>query len=135
VLSWVASLASTWPGAFALTLLLEVPVWVFALGPRAGSWRMRAAAGAAASTVTHPLLWLVAPLIVSVSFACGDQLDPNGLAACFGRWIHALEALIVLVEAALVTVVLPASLRRALLASLLANGASYGFGLLLRAAN
>lgn len=51
----------TWLEAFALTQLLEVPV--FLLGMRAAplSWPMRVAVALGASALTHPIVWFVLP--------------------------------------------------------------------------
>ena len=109
-----------WLRAFALTLLIELPVAVALLRssarPDAPAWR-RASLVLFANLASHPLLW----------FALSALPLP-------GAWTLALsEAWAVLAEAALYRLALDGvPLRRCLLASLAANAASLSIGLALR---
>lgn len=102
----------TWPVAFVLTLLIEVPLALVVLGPRARV----AAVAALATAITHPLL----------CFVLLEEL-PGTLA---WRAVGG-EAVVIAIEA----VVLAAGLRlragRAIAASALLNGTSYVIGLAL----
>jgi hypothetical protein len=98
-----------WLGAFALTQVVEAPIY-----RRAGaSWRT----ALLASTLTHPVLWLGFPF-----------LSRLGL----GYWgtVVLAEALVTAFEAAWLSFW---GVRRALLWSVLANGASVAVGLVVRA--
>ena len=107
----------TWPAAFAVTLLVEVPVYLAALTLVAGI-RARTALGlaVAVNAVSHPLLWFV------VVPALGA-----GLSA-----VLAAEALVLAGEA----IALMAVLRRDRLvlaaAALVANGLSFAVGVALQ---
>ncbi|MDF1562999.1 MAG: hypothetical protein P1V51_08135 [Deltaproteobacteria bacterium] len=106
-----------WAQAFALTLLIEVPIYA-GLAPE-GCGRARAAlAGAAGSALTHPLLWYVwVPLIPG-----------------YGRAVMSGEVLVVVLEILVFHLLTGRrSLRRAAAAALLANAASYGLGLVWQA--
>lgn len=104
--------------AFFLTLLIEVPI-VFALlrGRRPGRGHVGrvVVVAVAASSLTHPLLWMAADH-VQTTFS-----------------LLAAEGAIALVEAAVLAVGLGVRAGRALGVSLVANGASLGIGLLLQA--
>lgn len=107
---------AAWATSFAFTLLVEVPV---------GTWRLRehprhrvVAALLLASSLTHPTLWWVLPRLF-------DD---------YWTFVVVGELAVVAAEAALLRLVVPASCRDALSASLWANGASYLLGVLVRAA-
>ena len=76
----------TWPIAFALTQLLEMPVYWFGTRASKLSVGKRLAAGFGASALTHPILWFV--------------LYPT-LIGLIGYWPFFVvgEALVVIVEA------------------------------------
>jgi hypothetical protein len=101
--------------ALVLSLVVEVPV-VVAGWRRDPAWRV-AAIAAAATLLSHPLVWhgsrALRPLLPS--FAVRATITE------VGAW---------LVEAALYTWLLEMPPRRALAVSLLANAASFGAGLL-----
>lgn len=106
-----------WLFAFAATLVIETPIMFAVLGARVPPMR-RVSAAVMASCLTHPILWFVAP----------------SLFTSHGTYIVTCECLIVLVE----TVVLrawagPGTMRDCFAASALANGASYGAGVLFHA--
>jgi hypothetical protein len=109
-----------WLRAFALTLLIELPVAVPLLRasarPDAPAWR-RAGLVLFANLASHPLLW----------FALSALPLP-------GAWTLGLsETWAVLAEAALYRLALDGvPLRRCILASLAANAASLSIGLALR---
>lgn len=109
-----------WLRAFALTLLVELPVAVPLLRasgrPEAPGWR-RAALVLFANLASHPLLW----------FALSALPLP-------GPWTLVVsETWAVLAEAALYRLALDGvPLRRCVLASLAANAASLSIGLALR---
>jgi hypothetical protein len=97
-----------WALAFVFTQMVEVPI--YATGLRVG---LLPAFGA--SAITHPLLWFVIFPLLSVSYL----------------WKIALgESFALIVEAAYFAVLFRR--RRALLWSALANGASFGVGMLSR---
>lgn len=106
--------------ALLLTLAIELPIavgLVAALRWAPGRLPLVAAASVGASTWTHPVLWMVDPLLLS---AIPDRTLRIGL----------LEAGIALVETGVYWLAAGLSPRRALLVSLVANGASLGVGLL-----
>jgi hypothetical protein len=114
-----------WFEAFLFTLAVEVPLFAavarLPVGPppkhRAPLWRL-AVAGAAGTCVTHPLLWFAWPLVVS---------DYNA-------YIVSGELIVAAAESATFFLLArPISWPRAVAASLAANAASFGLGLLLRA--
>jgi hypothetical protein len=107
-----------WLKAFAFTQAIEIPIWTM-LGRRAVPWWRAALAGAACTCLTHPLLWFVWPRVV------------HG----YGAYIASGELLVAAIETAVFwALARPVALPRAVAASFLANAASYGGGLLLRAA-
>jgi hypothetical protein len=102
---WIAD----WLRAFALTLLVEIPIAVPLLAVVAPSRARRISIVVVANLATHPLVWFVFP----------------GLAA--GRWTRLLlsEAWALIAEIAIYRIVWSSlRVRRAALVSLLANGAS-----------
>jgi hypothetical protein len=113
-----------WLQAFVFTLNVEIPLFVAVarLGSghekdrRAPLWRL-ALAGAAGTCLTHPLLWFVWPRVVHD----------------YAAYIASGEILIAVIESAtFFALARPISLPRAIAASFVANGASYGLGILLR---
>jgi hypothetical protein len=104
--------------ALALSIAIEAPLaWLVAW--RAG-WPARwhvAAASAVATAVTHPQLWAAA-------LSAYARFPP--LPALF-----ALEAIVVLVEGALIAWMARLAIRQAMLVSLIANAGSMLLGLLL----
>jgi hypothetical protein len=108
-----------WLVAFAFTQVVEVPLWILALR-RWGAPRRHVATLAAiafgASALTHPIVWFVFPRIVPFGYVV---------------MVAAAETFAVVVEAIYMRAF---GLRRALLASLVANGASAGLGFACRAA-
>jgi hypothetical protein len=106
----------------ALTWAVEVPLLLFVLR-RDASHRRIAGTGLLCSGLTHPLLWFAWPKVV--------PLEPYAPFAATG------EGLVVTIEAALIwALILQARADRlghAALASLAANAASFGVGLLLQA--
>lgn len=108
--------------AYLLTLAIEVPIAVgLAAWRRLAPGRLRrvALAGVAASSLTHPLLWLVDPLL-------WDTFDTPA------RW-GLLEAAITLVEGAVYSLALGWRARTGLLVSLIANAVSFGVGVVIYA--
>ena len=102
--------------ALALTLLIEVPLALGVLagaGKARGRWATVALVAAAASLVTHPLL-------------CMAPISTRDIPAL---WLA--EGLVTLVEAGIYALGLGVGPRVAVLTSVLANGASFGLGLLL----
>ena len=109
-----------WLLAFAVTQVVECPIYVAALG-RDGpkrSLRDRLSLAFAASAITHPVVWFVIPHLWRVT---GQGTGYAGL-------VVTSEAFAVLVEAELLR---GFGLRRSLVWSLVANGASAGLGYLL----
>jgi hypothetical protein len=105
-----------WGRAFALTLVVELPVaWLVLrkyarLGPLLGS-------AALASAITHPVFWWV---------ALRRTLD-------YPSFVAWGEILITLFEAGVLAVLLHLGLKRALLASVAMNAASFLVGIACRA--
>ena len=111
-------LVIAWAKAFLLTVAVEIPVASVVLRQDERSLARRAGLVFFASLATHPAVWFIFP-----------RLDLTYL-----RMIAAAETWAVVVEA----VFYGFAFRgvepwRAFVASLLANGASFGVGLLLRA--
>ena len=108
--------------AFLLTLAIELPVAIgLATGLRwaPGSVLRLAASALAASALTHPILWIVDPLL-------GPAI------ATPVRW-GLLESAIALVEAAVYRAGAGLPARRALAVSIAANAASFAVGLIVYA--
>ena len=110
-----------WLKAFAFTLALEIPLFVFvARIGRNGEktcpiWR-QVMAGACGTCFTHPLLWFVWPLII----------------ADYTIYIVSGELIIAIFESfTFFAIARPITLRRAVAASFFANAVSYGLGALL----
>lgn len=101
-------------GAMGRSILIEVPI-ALALGPRLPR---TAVASAAATLITHPLLW-------AAWFPMRQHLSWGATAAL-------LEGAVVLVETGVYRLTLDLSWRRALLISAVANAASFAIGQLLR---
>jgi hypothetical protein len=112
------SLAS-WPAAFLVTVLVEVPIMVAVLrATPAPAWKL-ATTALVAQLATHPVVWFVFPQIGALSH--GQSL-----------WVSELWAW--LVEAWLLARALPGvGPIDAAGVSALANGASLGVGVLIRA--
>lgn len=106
----------SWSFAFFLTLLLELPVYAFALRRPLGGTLRALAVGIAVNVATHPLAW---------TLALGRVLP----------WL-AIEGAVTVTEAALVFAAARALGRRlplheSLLVSLAANALSAGVGLII----
>jgi len=117
------TIAPLWAKSFAFTLAIEIPIFILVarLGssiPRAPIWRL-ALAGAAGTCLTHPFLWFVWPR----------------LALGYDAYIVSGELIVAVVEVfTFYAIARPIRLTRAIAASFIANGASYGLGHALRAA-
>lgn len=108
--------------AYFLTLAIEVPIAVGLAAWRRlapGRWRQVALASIAASSLTHPVLWLVDPLL-------WDTFDTPA------RW-GVLETAITLVEGAVYSLALAWRARTGLFVSLVANAVSFGVGVVIYA--
>ena len=105
-----------WLSAFAVTQIIEAPIYAHALATQTSrGWGSRWAIALGASALTHPFIYLILP-------------DLWG-----GGWLSyvlAAEAIAICVEALWLS---HFGLRRAMLIALLANVASTIFGLALRA--
>lgn len=108
----------SWLIAFLLTVAIELPVVVALLRVAEPSLRRRAALGVFAQLLSHPLVWFVFPQL---------PMAPEASLALSELWALGSECVFY-------AVALP-RLRpaRALLLALLANGASFGLGEVLRA--
>ncbi len=106
--------------ALALSIAIEAPIaWLVARRaewPGRGPWHV-AAASAVATAVTHPQLWAAALW----AYARFPPLPA----------LLALEAMVVLIEGALIAWMARLTIRQAMLVSLIANAGSMLFGLLL----
>ncbi len=109
----VAVSVETWFTAYLLTQAVEIPIYLAAT--RGKPWRARLAIAAAASTLTHPMVWFVIP---SLGW-------PN-----YEAYFVGAESFAFAVEALLLWSL---AVRRPLLWSLAANAGSVVVGLILRA--
>jgi len=118
------------PVALALTLVIELPVWIVLLGARlAVPWTWATVVGVAANAVSHPLLWFV--MIPLGEGATGSTV----VAIAIG------EAVVVVVEAALGAAILHRAgagrrdhrAREVAVVALLANVLSVAAGIVLGA--
>ena len=104
-----------WLSAFLVTQVVEMPVYAYAFRER--SWPRRLAYGFGASAITHPFVFLAAPLLIdSVGYGAYVGIAEGfaiGAEALYARWL---------------------GLRNPLLWSLGANGLSWVTGRLLRLA-
>jgi hypothetical protein len=107
------SLFESWPAAFALTAVVEAPIYARALRPR--PWGRALLLGALLSLPTHPLIFVWLPRIWPGSYV---------------GYVAAAEAIAVLVEAA---VLWRLGVSPALPWAVAANLASTAVGLALRA--
>ncbi len=111
-----ATLPGYWLVCFAFSQAVEVPVYVLATRPAVPRWRA-AAAGAACTCVTHPLLWFVWPRVISwdhTAYVVSGELG-----------VGVVESLLFWRLAR------PVRLSRAVAVAFLANAASYGLWALL----
>lgn len=109
------ALLGPWLRAFALTQLVEAPIYRFGL-------KVRWTHALAASAVTHPVVWFFFPWLA-------ERLDLG-----WGTMAVLAELFAWSVEAAYLALAAGARWPRAAVASLVANGASVAVGLALRAA-
>jgi hypothetical protein len=106
---------SKWLVALVLTLIIETPIYAL-LGRRYARVSRCVAGGIAGTLITHPLLW----------FVWRHTIDHYLLRTVTG------EVLVCLVEGVVLwAVARPIDFKKALAVSLLANGTSYGIGVLL----
>lgn len=113
------NLVFAWLKAFALTVAIETPIVMrLTRGVRGGGGR-RAALIVFANLATHPAVWFIFPLL---SMGAGLRIVASEL------WAVSIEAAVYW----LVFEPMPGA--RAVGISALANGASFGIGLLVRAA-
>lgn len=110
----VSELLGPWLRAFVLTQVVEVPIYRLAAAARLPY-------ALAASALTHPFVWFFFPWLA------------ERLAWSWGTMAVAAELFAWLVEAAWLGLAARVRWPRALFASLVANGASAGVGLALRA--
>jgi len=116
--SVLATVFGFWIKAFLFTLAVELPIFVLLVRGKVPLWRA-ALAGAAGTCVTHPCLWFVWPHVVQD----------------YTTYIVSGELLVATLESlSFFGLARPVRLPRAVAASFLANGASYGLGALLRLA-
>lgn len=110
-------LLKAWARAFALTQVIEVPIYTAIAWKKAPLPRLIAAAFAC-TAVTHPLLWFVWPHVVTD----------------YTAFVVSGELLIAVGESLLFFALIPRlDLPRAIGAAFVANATSYGMGQLLRA--
>lgn len=115
-----------WALAFVLTQAIEVPIYVRGLKARPG-------VAFAASAITHPVVWWVMPAVWRAAYVAARGMDRGfrlGEVGYFVGYGVVAEGFAVGVEAAWFRML---GYRRALLWSVLANGASALTGLGLRA--
>ena len=108
-------LLTKWLVALLLTLVIETPIYAF-MGRRYARVSRCVAGGVAGTLMTHPLLW----------FAWRHAIDHYLLRTVTG------EALVCMAEGVVLwAVARPIDFKKALAVSLVANGTSYGIGVLL----
>jgi hypothetical protein len=108
----------SWVTAFATTLIVETPVYLWALRGRL-SWPRAALVAVLVNALTHPLAWTLGTPGSPVRFAAVEG----------GVWLAEAILLWSLVRAARPTRALP--FREAFLPSLAANALSAGVGLII----
>lgn len=77
-----------WLAAFALTQIVEVPIYLFAFRRGERRFARRFAIAFTASTITHPFVWFVFPRLVSpylVMLVCAEAFAVIAEAAWFRR--------------------------------------------------
>lgn len=109
-----------WLVGFLFTQVFECPIYSVALGQKSMSRARRLAAAFGASTLTHPVVWFVFPVLW------------RGISRPGGYWgmVGAAEAFAVVAEAAYLR--WGFGVRRALLWALFANAVSASLGFLSR---
>jgi len=103
-----------WLAAFAITQIVETPI--YARAQPGVSWQRRLAIGAGASAVTHPVVWFVIPRIVTHGWITHLLVAEAFAIGVEGLWLRAF------------------GVQRALLLSVFANACSVGVGLAIRSA-
>jgi hypothetical protein len=104
-----------WVKSFALTLIIEIPIFSVLVRREVPLWR-GALAGALGTCFTHPCLWFIWPFVVR------DYVP----------YIVSGELLIATIESlTFFAVARPISIKKAIGVSFVANAASYGIGALL----
>jgi len=94
-----------WAFAFALTLVCELPIYVFALRRPLGGTLRALAVGVAVNVATHPLAWTLAVghvmpwLAIEVAVTLLEALLLFVVARAFGRRMPAHESLLVALAA------------------------------------
>jgi len=110
-------LFNMWLVSFLFTLVVEVPIFAWIGKKNVPLWR-GAIAGAAGTCLTHPLLWFVWPRIMHFSYT---------------GYIVSGELIVAAIESfTFFALARPIPLSRAAAASLIANGTSYGLGVVLQ---
>lgn len=112
MLTW--AYVAAWARAFAFTQIVEAPIYRWGFGAR---WRT----ALGASALTHPFVWFAFPWL------------QHALGVRYRVWVTFAELFALFVEAALLVRAERMTPRRALLASLAANGTSFGLGLVANA--
>lgn len=107
-----------WLSAFLFTQAVEVPIYTRALGRFPVSLAARLAIAFGASALTHPIVWFVIPSLHHGSYATLVLRAELFAVLVEGFYLYALGAF---------------DLRRSMLWSLAANGASASLGLACRA--
>jgi hypothetical protein len=117
---------SAWLLAFALTQLIECPVWLWGMARDGGPARrwLRFEAAFSVSTLTHPFVWFVFPQTVDVLARYTQQ----SAAACWDMQLVASETFAWVVEGWMMH---RFGLQRAWAWSFVANGLSLGLGMVI----
>jgi hypothetical protein len=105
---------SRWVAAFVFTQIIEMPIYAWALRERVRHPAARAAAAFGPSALTHPVVWFVIPHLIAHPYLA---------------YLAVAETFAVVVEAIYVRAF---GVRRALLCSLAANGASVAMAMITR---
>lgn len=109
---------TAWLAAFVFTQIVELPIYLVAIARSRGttSFPRDAVVAFGASAITHPIVWFVFPALFP--------------ARAYVAMIASAEVFAVVVEAAWLRAF---GVRRALAWSIVANGTSFGLGMLSRA--
>lgn len=109
---WTSAYLLTWLRAFAFTQIVEAPLYRHALGV---SW----AKALAPSAITHPLVWFFFPHLLRYR-----------LHLSYTTYVVVVEVFAWLAEALYLAIAARIPARRAIVASLAVNAASFTLGLL-----
>jgi hypothetical protein len=125
-------MSTPWHEAFLFTQAIEIPVYLVGMQRERLElgWARRALVAFGATALTHPIVWFVLPLTISLFAKLGSALGA-GSPQLFGYWgyVAVAETFAVGAEAIYLGMF---GVKRPLVLAFVANGASAGIGLTLR---